>query len=158
MPPRVKLSAITDALEMSGDERYVFLDRQTGEVIVLSDEELRAADGGDDAGDYPEWQREAIEQAKAVQANDGGRFLPLTDRFEINEWDMMRDFATGLDDEDHADALLNAIHGRGAFRYFKDRIHELGLAEAWYKFRDGQYRRIALDWCEANGIEVDPDG
>jgi hypothetical protein len=160
MQPRVKLSAIVDALDMQSDETHAFLDKQTGEVVVLSDEELRAAEDGDDLDDYPEWQRENVERAKAVQADeggDGGRFLPLPDRFEINEWDMMRDFAAGLENEDHAEALLNAIHGRGAFRYFKDRVHELGLADAWYTFRDGQYRQAALDWCEVHGIEADAD-
>lgn len=158
MPPRVKLSTIIDALEMPGDEAHAFLDKQTGEVVVLSDEELRAAENDDDPADYPEWQRENIEQAKAVQADegsDGGRFIPLPDRFEIDEWDMMRDFTAGLENEDHAEVLLNAIHGRGAFRYFKDRVHEMGLADAWYKFRDGRYRQAALDWCEAHGIEAD---
>ena len=72
MPARVKLSAILEALEMQGDETHAFLDKQTGEVVVLTDEELRAAEDDDDLGDYPEWQRENIEQAKAVQADEGG--------------------------------------------------------------------------------------
>lgn len=155
MPPHVKLSAIIDALETPSDETRAFLDTQTGQVLVLSDEELGAAEDGADLSDYPEWPQENIEQAKAVQADEGDRFLSLPDRFEISEWDMMRDFAAGLENEDHAEALLNAVHGRGAFRYFKDRIHELGLADAWYKFRGGQYRRAAMDWCEAHGIEAD---
>lgn len=153
--PHVKLSAIIDALDMSSDETHAFLDRQTGEVLVLSDEELGAADDGDELADYPEWQWENIEWAKAVRADKGDRFPSLPEHFEINEWDMMRDFAMGLENQDQAEALLNAIQGRGAFRYFQDRIHELGVAEAWYKFRDGQYRQVALDWCQAHGIEAD---
>lgn len=43
------------------------------------------------------------------------------------------------------------------FRCFKDRVHEFGLADAWCKFRAERYRQIALDWCEAYGVEVDPD-
>ncbi len=158
VPPRVKLSAILDALEMSGEESHAFLDQERGEVVVLSDEELRGAEADDDPVNYPDWQRENIAQAKAVLADEaatGKRFLPLPDRFEINEWDMMRDFAAGLQNEAQSEALLNAIHGKGAFRYFKDRIHELGLAQAWYKFREGQYRQTALDWCEAHGIDAD---
>jgi len=158
MPPNVKLSAIVEALEMQFDETHAFLDKQTGDVVVLSDDELRAAENDDDPADHPDWQRENVEKAKAVQADDAGdgrRFLPLPDRLEMNEWDMMRDFAADRENEEHAEALLNAIHGRGAFRYFKDRIHELGLADAWYKFRDGQYRQAALDWCESHGVEVD---
>lgn len=155
--PTVKLSAIVDALDRASDEIHAFLDKQTGEVVVLSDEELRAAEDGDDPADCPEWQQGDIEQAQAVQADETGRFVSLPDRFEINEWDMMRDFAVSLDNEGQAETLLNAISGRGAFRHFRDRIHELGLADAWYEFREEQYRQVALDWCEANGIDADPN-
>lgn len=129
MPAKAKLSAILDALSFQGDETHVCLDRETGEVVVLSDEELRAAEDEDDPADYPEWQRPNIEQAKAVQADSAGRFVPLPDRFDINEWDMMRDFASSQKDEGVAEDLLQAIQGRGAFRYFKDRVHEAGLAD-----------------------------
>jgi len=159
MPPRVKLSEIVDGLEMVGDETRTFLDTQTGKVISLMDDELRAAENAEDEDPtgLGEWERESIEQAKAVLAEDGARFLPLPDRFDINEWDMMRDFVTGLENQDQAEVLSNAIHGRGAFRYFKDRVHEFGLADAWYKFRQEQYRKVALDWCKAKSIEFDPD-
>jgi len=147
-----------DGLEMGGDETRAFLDTQTGKVVFLMEEELVAAeDDEDDGTGLAEWERKSIEQAKAVLADEGGRFLDLPDRFDINEWDMMRDFATGLENEGHSEALVNAIHGRGAFRYFKDRIHELGLADAWYKFRDGEYRQTASDWCEAHGLKLDAD-
>ena len=154
--PRVKLSAILEALEMQGDETHAFLDRQTGDVVVLSDEELRAAEEADDLSGYPEWQRDSIEQARLVNADDGSRFVALPDRFEVNEWEMMRDFADSVEDDGVAESLHGAIHGRGAFRRFKDLLHEAGLAERWYKFRENQYRQIALDWCEASGVEPDP--
>ena len=137
------------------DEAHTFLDRQTGEVVLLSDEELRAAEDGGDLSDYPEWQRDNIEQAKLVNADDGSRFVALPGRFEINEWEMMRDFALSVEDEAVSGALLGAIQGRGAFRYFKDQVRERGLAESWYEFRAGRYRQIALDWCAEHGLELD---
>jgi hypothetical protein len=159
MPARVKMSDLVDGLEAQGDETHAFLDRQTGEVLLLMDEDLGADDEEEegDLSDCGEWERESIEQAKAVQADEGGRFLALPDRFDVNEWEMMRDFAMALEDDSQAESLQNAIHGRGAFRYFKDRVHEFGLADAWYKFREEQYRQVALDWCEANGVDVDTD-
>jgi len=155
VPARVKLSAILEALEMQGDETHAFLDRQTGDAVVLSDEELRAAEDGDDVSDYPEWQRDNIEQANLVRADDGSRFVALPDRFEINAWEMMRDFALSVEDEAISGALLDAIQGRGAFRYFKDQVHDRGLAESWHEFRAGRYRQIASDWCEEHRLELD---
>ncbi|MBM4020023.1 MAG: hypothetical protein FJ288_17170 [Planctomycetes bacterium] len=155
MPARVKLSDILGDIEMPFEESHAFVDRETGQVVTLSDEELNAADDGDDPADYPEWQRENIRLAALVNVDDGSRFVPLPDRFEINEWEMMRDFALSVEDEDASAALTDAIHGRGAFRYFKDQVRQRGLAKTWNDFRAGRYRQIALDWCEANSLEVD---
>ncbi len=153
--PKPKLSSILEAMELSNDELHSYVDRETGEVVTLSDEELRAAEDEDDPSDYPEWQRESIERAKAVLSAAPGRFAPLPDRFEIDEWAMMRAFALSSDDEAAKERLLHAIHGRGAFRYFKDSMHELGLADRWYEFRDGEYRRVALEWCAEHAVKVD---
>ena len=155
MPARVKLSDILKGLEMQGDEVHTFVDRQTGEVVRVTDEDAGAVEDGDDLSDCADWQKESIEQARLVDADDAGRFVALPDRFEIDEWRMMRDFSLSVEDEAVSSALLNAIQGRGAFRYFKDQLHERGMADRWYAFRDERYRQIALDWCEANGLELD---
>jgi len=152
---RVKLSAVLEALEMQGDEVHASVDRVTGDVVVLTDEELGAAEDEADPSEFPEWQRPNIEQAKAVQADEGGRFVALPDRFEIDEWRMMRDFAMSLPDEGASSDLLDAIHGRGAFRLFKDCLRRLDKEKAWFAFRDAQYRQVAVDWCHENGIEVE---
>ncbi|MCL2646081.1 MAG: UPF0158 family protein [Phycisphaerales bacterium] len=161
MPP-VKLSAILEHLDTQNHETHSYLDKQTGEVFVLTDEDIHAAEG-DDMDDYPAWQHESIEQTKVVLIDEGangmggsGRFLSLPSSFDIHEWDIMRQFAEGLENEAQSETLRHALRGRGAFRHFKDRLHKLNLADAWYKFRDDRFRQIALDWCAENNIEVDP--
>lgn len=60
----------------------------------------------------------------------------------------MADF-TGLVSDDHAGRrLAHAINGRGAFRRFKDELHEEypHLLPAWYAFRDARAVRRAVDW------------
>jgi hypothetical protein len=32
-------------------------------------------------------------------------------------------------------------------------IREYGIADDWYRYRDEVLREIALDWCEAHGIQ-----
>jgi hypothetical protein len=81
--------------------------------------------------------------------------VALPDRFEVNEWEMMRDFALSVEDEAASGALLDAIQGRGAFRHFKDRVRERGMADPWYVFRGERYRQIALEWCKEHGLELD---
>jgi hypothetical protein len=79
-------------------------------------------------------------------------YLPLPDRFEINEYRIMERFCDAVADDDMREALCDAIRGRGAFRRFKDRVHGYGMAEAWYHYRDAALREIALAWCEEHDI------
>ena len=103
----------------------------------------------------PDWQLEAIEDAKRVL--DSEDFVQLPDRFEIHEWDIMRRFCDTVDDARVRDALHRAIRGRGAFRYFKDTAHETGVIDDWYRYRDQAMREIAADFLNAEGIPFDPE-
>ena len=47
---------------------------------------------------------------------------------------------------------MDKIRGRGAFRRFKDAIHMNGIEEEWYRFRQEELEKIAIDWLEANQI------
>ena len=154
---RAKLSEIIDAIEMTGDEIHAFLDRQTGAVHIISDEDLAAAEDEQRAEEAPEWQQETIEIARQIEAGRGDRFLPLPDQFDAHEWEIMRKFACTVEDEAISDQLQDAIHGAGAFRYFKDSVHRLGVEDQWYAFRDRCYRELAIDWCEDNGVEWESD-
>jgi len=147
---RVKLSDIVEGLEFQSDERSSFLNLTTGDVVVITDEEIRAAENDEPLEDFPAWQHDAIRSARDIVETD--HYLPLPDRFEINEYRMIERFCLSVDDEDMRDALCNAMRGRGAFRRFKDRIQAYGMAEAWYRYRDAALREIAMAWCEEHGI------
>ena len=71
-------------------------------------------------------------------------YLPLPDRFEIHEYQIMERFCLSVDDEDMRDDLCDAIRGRGAFRRFKDRMQVYGMAEEGYRYRDAALREIAM--------------
>jgi hypothetical protein len=147
---RVKLSDIVEGLEFQSDECFSYLNTATGEVVSVTNEELRAAEEDEPLEDFPDWQHEAIRMAKDILETD--HYLSLPDRFEIHEYSIMERFCLSVDDEDIRDDLCNAIRGRGAFRYFQDRIRAYGIAEAWYRYRDAALREIAVGWCEEHGI------
>jgi hypothetical protein len=150
MAVQVKLKDIIEGLAFLTDEGTSYLNTTTGEVVSITDEELRAAEEDEPLEDFPEWQHDAIRIAKDIVETD--HYLPLPDRFEIHEYSIMERFCLLVDDEDIRDDLCNAIRGRGAFRYFKDRIHAYGIAEEWYRYRDAALREIAMAWCEEHGI------
>ncbi len=69
----------------------------------------------------------------------------------------MERFCYSIQDADQREQLLNAFQGRGAFRYFKDTTHRFGIQDDWYRFRDRELERIAIDWLEANEIAFKKD-
>jgi hypothetical protein len=147
---RVKLSDIVEGMDFRSDERSSFLNLITGEVVSVTDEELRAAEHDARLEDFPEWQHDAIRIARDIVEAD--HYLPLPDRFEINEYSIMERFCLSVEDDDLRDDLCDAIRGRGAFRRFKDRVQGYGMAEDWYRYRDEALREIAMAWCEEHGI------
>ncbi len=118
--------------------------------MYVTDEELRAAEEDEPLEEFPEWQHEAIRIAGEILETD--HYLPLPTKFDIHEYSIMERFCRSLDNDDMRDDLCNAIRGRGAFRYFKDRIHGYGIADDWYQYRDEALKEIAIAWCEENGI------
>lgn len=81
--------------------------------------------------------------------------IELPDRHRINDYHNMELFIETVDDDNTAEWLRNAIHGRGAFRMFRATLERFGLTEEWYDFLDRQHRILAIEWCEENGIEYE---
>ena len=150
MKVQVKLKDIIEGMDFQSDEQSSFLNLTTGEVVAITDEELRAAEHGAPLEDFPAWQHDAIRIAGEIIETE--HYLPLPDRFEINEYHIMERFCLSVDDDDLRDDLCAVIRGRGAFRRFKDRVQVYGIAEAWYRYRDATLREIAMAWCEAHGM------
>lgn len=70
----------------------------------------------------------------------------------------MAEFADQISDDRAARRLGRAIQGRGAFRRFKDELHEEypELLPIWYAFRDNRAQRRAVDWLLDHGL-IDQD-
>jgi hypothetical protein len=148
---RVKLQDILEGMDFQSDEQSSFLNLTTGEVVSIIDEELRAAENNAPLEDFPEWQHDAIRIAREIVETE--HYLPLPDRFEIHEYQIMERFCLSVDDDDLRDDLCDAIRGRGAFRRFKDRVQAYRMAQEWYRYRDAALREIAVAWCEAHDLQ-----
>src|SRR5882724_2895320 len=82
----VSLKEILEGMEFQSDEMTAYLHRPTGRVILVSDEALLAAEEGAGA----EAGLEELESADARGIlKSGDDYLPLPDRFEIDEYRMM---------------------------------------------------------------------
>lgn len=161
MPLPVKLNDVIEALEEAGEEHTHYLDKRTGEIVLITNEEMEAAEedelisesAEDDEtlSEYPDWQRESILKAREI-INSDERFIALPDQFEIHEYKLMEDFCLAYEDRRVGEDLHRLIKGSGAFRRFKDAIYSMGADKAWYQFRRTEFERIAIEWLEQAGI------
>jgi hypothetical protein len=152
----VLLRDVIDGIEVQSDESGSYLNRRTGEVYWLTGEESGHAgenllEGEEEFEELPAWQQEA--QAKAREVLNSDDWLPLPSQFDVHEWSIMQDFSHSVEDETLREELLNAIHGSGAFRHFKDVLRRRGIQNRWYEFNSAAIEEIAIAWLEANGIE-----
>lgn len=171
MPLPVKLNDVIGALEEAGEEHTHYLDKRTGEIVLISNEEMEAAEEGELISDgaeedetlsdpaeedepfseYPDWQRESILKAREI-INSEENFIALPDQFDIHEYQLMENFCLAFENRRVGEDLHRLIKGSGAFRRFKDAIYSKGLEDSWYQFRRLEFERIAIEWLEEEGI------
>jgi len=152
VPIPVRLRNVVEQMDMAADDRFVYLNKRTGEFVAISEEDRGLVEEGDetDWADAPAWHRELLLKIKGAMESDD--YLALPGKFEIHEWSIMERFSASVEKENHRGALLDSIHGSGAFRRFKDTICRLGVEDDWYKYRDRAIGEIAVEWLEVNDI------
>lgn len=146
----VSLRDVVEQMDQWSDEATAYINRKTGELITLTHEELAFAEDPDEAEDAPQWQKDLLPKAQEVLGSED--FIPLPSKFEIHEWSIMERFAQSVTDATAGDELENAVHGRGAFRRFKDAVHRLGIADEWYRFREAALEEIAIEFLDEHEI------
>jgi len=156
MPIEVKLTDVIDALESAMEEHAYYLDKRTGEIILITSDDNNAAEEDEPLSQYPEWQRDSILKAREV-LREPEHFLELPDQFDIHDYQIMEDFCLALKDQTAGQELLRLIKGSGAFRRFKNAIREIGVDNAWYQFQGEALEKIAIEWLEENEIRYSRD-
>ena len=127
----IKLKEIVDAMEISVDEARWYYDSSKHEVLM--------------AVEYVDEYAPLIDD---IESKD--EMISLPDRFEVDDYKMMRRFAVM-----HSEELLYTLEGKRVFRKFKDKVFDLGVEEAWYAFKDEWYKKVATEWCDRNNIEFE---
>ncbi|MHC5007445.1 MAG: UPF0158 family protein [Planctomycetota bacterium] len=144
----VSLRDVVNEMAETSDDQTAFLNRRTGELISLTDEQRYVLENGR-AADAPECQREL---QQVLQAGD---LLELPSSFEHHEYSIVEQFCRSIKDPDQQEQLLAAIRGKRAFRDFKALIATLALEGAWTHFRNRAYEAIAIAWLQQNDIAYD---
>lgn len=108
------------------------------------------------------WPRAAIGYFEEVgeadpEDEDDERWLYVFSEGSRAAYRDMEYFIGNLDDDRIADRLAGVIHGRGAFRRFKDALaYRPDLMERWYAFSGERHRGRARAWLADNGYAPTP--
>ena len=137
-PKPVYLEDIVDAFETCMDEWTQFLDTRTGEIVSIPN------DPGLMAFDEDEAICEEIEETEY--------YIRLPDQYELHEKQIMENFADICVSRSIANRLWRALNGRHPYRYFKDAINEMGVAQKYYDFRALTFLRMAEEWCRDHNV------
>ena len=134
----IDLDILETAMEDADLANRYFLNLVTGEVVFfseylgLSDEDERLSEDIGGSDDYV-----AIERIPSSVAY---------------QW--MVDFVdevVALADEDAASKLSIALHGKGAFRRFKDTLHRVDdqWLQAWYQWKNQRLEAAVDEWVKS---------
>lgn len=153
---KVQLSSIVEGIEFQGLESSSYLNLKTGEVILIANEEVRAAEIDDDISDQAEWYKEAIAIAKEFLENRD-QYLELPTKYDLDEYRIMENFVYSIPIEEQKDEMLSLIQGKGAFSRFRQGIERFLLKDKWYKYRDMEIVKFVKEWCQDNEIQYEDE-
>ncbi len=169
---KVDMVELSAAFELQFADAIAYLDLETGEVIYVSGDdrwplrelydEIRDVEGDhimalqtrlQQRADILEWQHLGILNAARVEADSGSRFITIEPE-PYAGYNDMESFIFTVEDDQLSNELDYAIHGRGAFRRFKDLLaRHPQVQQAWYDFKDERNEQRMLDWLDYHGIE-----
>ncbi len=170
---KIDLADLELAFENSSWEMNCYLDLESGEVVLITDEMRReyekfCATLTEEREEAPEafaaaleqynthdWIKDQLRSIDQVEAGFGTRYIAIPRIESGDAYRDMEDFIGTIGDQRLQDGLWDAIRGRGAFRRFKDVLgyypHD---RERWFKFKNERAREYMMDWLKAKGIEI----
>ena len=167
----INFDEIQKAMEDTDRDAFdYFLDMESGEVIILSEDiinkaqEILAESYDEDIGDYddveveeepsiPEWMEDEIELALDVFIYEKERYIRIPERARRYGFETMKAFAETLEDEMLKEILLELLDGKNAFRRFKDSLAPYPKErKLWYGFNAKASRNEIRAWLRSIGI------
>ncbi|WP_203624427.1 MULTISPECIES: UPF0158 family protein [unclassified Lacticaseibacillus] len=128
----IKLSAVSEAIEMTDEELEFLYDREAGTIIPVPDDD---------------------DEAEALfEADDDERYVALPTQYDRDDYQLMVQFTARVATGVQRPQFERALHGRGVFKRFRRVLEAAGLLDRWYEFQAAAYQEQARQWCQANDI------
>jgi hypothetical protein len=172
----IDFDEIQKAMEDTARDAFdYFLDRKTGDVIILSEEiigrarEILDEEFDDDMADYeevefdaeydiPDWMEDEVDLALRIFLEEQDRYVRIPERRPESVFSAMREFTERLEDALLKENLLAILDGKGSFRRFKDALEPYPKErKQWYGFSARKAKKEIEDWLRSIDIEERDD-
>ena len=100
-------------MDLPNQDWQSYLNRDTGVIVTVTDEDRSLLEDDADLDDLPDWQRESLPNIR--EALESNRFLVLPGSFELHEWSIMS--ALGKSEEEPESAMNSLIRFMAAVRF-----------------------------------------
>lgn len=134
---KIKISLIVEAMNRANSNETYYLSEKLGRVWVATENGNYYLDNSKNSNEKFVIDKYSIE---------------LPGQYEINEYQIIKDFINSLEDGTIKEQLFIVIQGPGAFRRFKDSCINFEIIDKWYKFREENYYELAKEWCLWNSV------
>jgi hypothetical protein len=169
--PDIDYDEVQKAMEDTVRDAFdYFLDTETGDVVILSEEiiarakALLAEEFDEDMSDYdevefdrdyeiPDWMEDEVELALDIFLERKDRYLRIPERMPESVFAAMRAFTEGLENSELKEELMALLESKGSFRRFKDALEPYPKErKQWYRFSAKMAKKEITDWLNATGI------
>lgn len=94
----VSIKELIGAFEIANDKLVQYYSKKTGGIISFTEEYLVDEDlTEEDLNDHPDWEKGILKESIEIRDNFED-YIELPSRYEINEYDIMCDYAESLSD------------------------------------------------------------
>lgn len=141
----ISLDELANALEDHCFFTHYYLDRETGEIIIQSENDLSEREEivGEIESPFPVY-------------DDGERYIPIEPMESRRGLDIMESFAESVEDGETRRRLLGALSRKKPFRSFKDVLYDYpDLGERWRATNRVIINTIAEEWLKYNRIDIE---
>ncbi|MDZ4672229.1 MAG: UPF0158 family protein [Phototrophicales bacterium] len=167
---RIDRSDFEPLFETSSYDATVYLDSDTGDVIIITQDDRDTFDTWvyEQFGEFAttsqivgviekvirDWDARKREvMVTLAHLDDSDRYIELPGQNTSQSYGDMEKFIVTIKDKTQHAALETAIQGKGAFSRFKNTLTKYDLWDAWNKFiEDRKYKRMAA-WLKSQNIE-----
>ena len=132
---KVNLEDLKDAFDSGFDEMWHYFDLETGEVVLVTGDtrhqlevllettEAQTVEASNQAIQneaIPNWEKDSLYSAALVEFGYNSRFIEIPKADSRQGYEDMEAFIETVSNRHLQELLQVAIHGKGAFRRFKD--------------------------------------